>query len=326
MTPTASFRGTPVLVIGGLGFIGVNLTARIVALGARTTVLTPSRERHTTQADLFESQGVRIVEGDLRDPIVVRDLVQGQQVVVNLSGQSGAVRSMEDPWTDLDVNLRGTLVVLEALREVNRGAKYVCVGSRLEYGRPASLPVAEDATGDPLCLHAIHKRTIEEYLRLYGHLFALRFSIARVTNPYGPGQPHGRTAYGVINRMIHLAIADQPITIYGDGGQLRDYIHVDDVVLALIALAGSPRADGVAYNVGSGTGTALLDVAKQVIAAAGGGRIVHVEWPALAAQIETGDFIADTSRIRRDLGWTPAIGLGEGLERTVSFYRSQATS
>ncbi len=322
----SAFKNTPVLVIGGFGFIGVNLTSRLIAQGSRLTVLTPSRERHAAQAARWERQGLKVVEGDLRERGLMSGLVAGQEVVFNLSGQSGAVRSMEDPWTDLDVNLKGTLVVLEALREVNRAAKYVCVGSRLEYGRPASLPVAEDAMGEALCLHAVHKRTIEEYLRLYGRLFDLRFSIARVTNPYGPGQPHRRTAYGVINRMIHLAIADRPITIYGDGGQLRDYIHVDDVVLALIALAGSPRADGVAYNVGSGTGTALLDVAKQVIAVAGGGRIVHVEWPALAAQIETGDFIADTSRIGRDLGWTPAIGLGEGLEQTVSFYRSQATS
>ncbi len=326
MTPMASFQGTPVLVIGGLGFIGVNLTARIVALGARTTVLTPSIERHSRPAADFEGLGVRIVEGDLRDQVLMSDLVEGQQIVFNLSGQSGAVRSMEDPWTDLDMNLRGNLVLLESLRAANPQAKVVVTGSRLQYGRADTVPVPEDAPKEPLCLHGIHKRTVEQYLRLYGRLFGLRFAIARVTNPYGPGQPAGRTAYGVINRMIHLAIADQPITIYGDGGQLRDYIHVDDVVLALIALAGSPRADGVAYNVGSGTGTALLDVAKQVMAAAGGGRIVHVEWPALAARIETGDFIADTSRIRRDLGWAPAIGLGEGLEQTVSFYRSQATS
>jgi len=322
MSDILSLRGVPVLVIGGLGFIGVNLTARLVALGARVTVLTPSRSRHASQADRFEREGARIVEGDLRESTVVGELVGGQQVVINLAGQSGAVRSMEDPWTDLDVNLKGTLVVIEALRRRNPGAKYVCVGSRLEYGKPASVPVAEDALGEPLCLHAIHKRTIHAYLRLYQRLFGLRFAIARVTNPYGPGQPAGRTAYGVINRMIHLAIADQAITIYGDGEQLRDYIHVDDVVEALLALAVSATADGRAYNVGSGTGTSLKDVAAQVTAAAGGGRLVHVEWPALAAQIETGDFIADAQRIRLELGWTSTIPLGEGLIRTVAHYRN----
>lgn len=319
------FQNRPVLVIGGLGFIGVNLTARLVREGARLTVLTPVRERHTVQADTFERQGVRIVEGDLRDPGVARHLVQGQDLVINLSGQSGAVRSMEDPWTDLDVNLCGTLTVLEALRVGNPAAKYVCVGSRLEYGKPTSLPVKEDDLGPPLCLHAIHKRTIEDYLQLYGHLFGLRYAIARVTNPYGPGQPSGRTAYGVINRMIHLAIADQPIPIYGDGTQLRDYIHVDDVVAALLALAESSRADGLAFNVASGKGTGLVDVATQIIGIAGGGRITHVAWPPLAEQIETGDFVADISRIHREIGWAPAVPLAEGLVRTVSFYRAPAS-
>jgi nucleoside-diphosphate-sugar epimerase len=247
--------------------------------------------------------------------------VPDQQIVFNLAGQSGAVRSMEDPWTDLDVNCRGTLVLLEALRAAGSRAKVVVAGSRLEYGRAARLPVAEDAPGEPLCLHAVHKRTVEEYLRLYGRLFGVRYAVARVTNPYGPGQPRGRTAYGVINRLIHLALAGETLTIYGDGSQLRDYVHVDDVVTALVALAESSAADGRAYNVGSGVGTKLIDVAHTLVALAGRGRVQQVAWPRLAAQIETGDFVADISRIRQDLGWAPAVGLREGLERTMAHYR-----
>lgn len=326
---TASVRGgaltgSEVLVIGGLGFIGVNLTGRLVELGARITVLTPSLERHADQALAFERQGVQVVEGDLRDRALMSHVVAGHAVVMNLSGQSGAVRSMEDPWTDLDVNLRGNLVLLESLREVNPGAKVVFAGSRLQYGRPDTVPVAEDAASDPLCLHAIHKRTVEQYLRLYRRLFGLRFAVARVTNPYGPGQPAGRTAYGVINRLVHLALAGETLPVYGDGAQLRDYVHVSDVVSALLALAAAPEADGRAYNVASGTGTGLGDVAELIVKIAGGGRVAHVKWPPLAAQIETGDFVADISRIRQEIGWTPAIGLREGLEQTVAFYRAQA--
>ena len=127
----------------------------------------------------------------------------------------------------------------------------------------------------------------------------------------------------MINRLIHLALADRALTIYGDGMQLRDYVHVDDVVAALVVMAGSPTADGRAYNVGSGEGTSLIDVAAQMIAIAGGGRIEHVEWPALAQQIETGDFVADVSRLAAELGWRPEIALGRGLEQTVEFYRSR---
>lgn len=315
-----------VLVIGGLGFIGVNLTAKLLERDARVTVLTPDRGRHAEQATAFERAGATVIEGDLRDRNAVTAAVRGQDVVMNLSGQSGAVRSMEDPWSDLDVNCRGNLVLLEALREHNRGARIVFAGSRLQYGHPAHVPVNEDAPQDALCLHAIHKQTVERYLALYRRLFGIRYAVARITNPYGPGQPAGRTAYGVINRMIHLAIADRPLTIYGDGGQLRDYVHVDDVVAALLLLASSDQADGRVYNVGSGTGTRLVDLANTVIAIAGGGRVEHVSWPALAEQVETGDFIADISRIERELGWRPAIELRNGLERTVAFYRAQVVS
>lgn len=312
------------LVIGGLGFIGVNLTTRLTALGSRVTVLTTSIARHAAQAPDLIRAGVQIVEGDLRDLVLISKLVAGQDVVFNLSGQAGAVKSMEDPWTDLDMNLRGALVLLESIRGVNPAAKVVVAGSRLQYGHAINLPVGEDARQEPLCLHGIHKRTVEQYLRLYSRLYGIRCAMARVTNPYGPGQLPGRTTYGVINRLIQLALADQPLTIYGDGAQLRDYVHVDDVVSALIVMADSPRADGRAYNVGSGTGTSLGDVARAVIRIAAGGRIERVEWPELAAKIETGDFIADVSRIRADLGWAPTISLEDGLTRTVASYRSHA--
>lgn len=314
-------RDQRVLIVGGLGFIGVNLTTRLIILGARVAVLTPDRARHADRIAALEQAGVEIIEGDLRDQPLIEKHVAGRHLVINLSGQSGAVRSMEDPWTDLDVNCRGNLVLLEALRACNRDAKVVFAGSRLQYGHVEDLPVSEDAPQEALCLHAIHKQTVEKYLALYRRLFGIRYSVARITNPYGPGQPSARTAYGVINRMIHLAIADRALTIYGDGAQLRDYVHVDDVVAALVAMAASPDADGRAYNVGSGTGTQLVDLAAQVIAIAGRGRVEHIAWPPLAQQVETGDFIADISRIGSELGWRPAVALRDGLEQTVAFYR-----
>ena len=321
-----TLNGSRVLVVGGLGFIGVNLAAKLNSAGARTTILTRDRLSHAEQAAQFERAGIDVIEGDIRDRDVVSRVVAGQQIVFNLSGQSGAVRSMEDPWGDLDVNCRGNLVLLEALREHNRGAKVVFAGSRLQYGHPEHVPVAEDAPQEALCLHAIHKQTVEKYLALYQRLFGVRYTVARITNPYGPGQPAGRTAYGVINRLIHLALTDRTLTIYGEGRQLRDYVHVDDTVAALLAMAVADRADGRAYNVGSGEGTRLVDLAETIVEIAGGGRVEHVAWPALAEQVETGDFVADISRIDRELNWRPTIGLRDGLERTVAFYRDQVVS
>ena len=320
-----NLRDSRVLVIGGLGFIGVNLADRLLNDGAAVTVLTPLRERHGDQADAFERRGARIVEGDLRDRELLPTVVAKQDVIFNLSGQSGAIRSMEDPWSDLDINLRGNLVLLESIRGVAPAAKLVFAGSRLQYGKPSHLPVQEDDESDPLCLHAVHKRTVEEYLNLYQKLFGVRFTIARITNPYGPGQPRGRTAYGVINRLIHLALAGEALTIYGAGDQLRDYVHVADVVDALGRMALSRDADGRAYNVGSGVGTRLVDAANTIVEMVGRGRVQHVPWPPLAQQIETGDFVADVSRARLELGWTPSRALRAGLEDTIAHYRGAAS-
>jgi UDP-glucose 4-epimerase len=313
----------PVLVLGGLGFIGSHLVDRLLTLGSRVTIVTPSRARHQELARSMESKGARIVEADVRDLDAMTAVAANQETVFNLSGQSGAVRSMEDPWTDLDVNCRGNLTVLEALRAVNRDATVVFVGSRLEYGMAEAQPVAEDSVQDPLCLHAIHKLTAERYLRLYRRLFGIRYAIARLTNPYGPGQPQHRTTYGVVNRLIHLALSDAALPIYGDGLQRRDYIYIDDAVGALIAIAESTQSHGRAYNVGTGVGTPLVEMAHSIIRAAGSGRIESVEWPPLAAQIETGDFVADIARIRDEIGWAPVVSLDEGLQRTVAFHRAR---
>jgi UDP-glucose 4-epimerase len=313
-----------VTVIGGLGFIGAHLSAALARAGAIVTVLSPSRARHAETAEALAAVGVSIREGDVRDLAAVSDVVADRDVVFNLSGQSGAIRSMEDPWTDLDVNVRGNLVLLEALRHTKAAARVVFVGSRLQYGRPGRLPVNETDVGQPLCLHALHKQTVEGYLALYARLFNLEYAVARVTNPYGPGQPHDRTAYGIVNRLIHLAIDDDTLPIYGDGLQQRDYIHVDDVTSALMALGSAPAAAGRVYNVGSGIGTRLIDMARLIVDVAGGGRIMHQPWPPLAAEIETGDFVADISRIRHELGWVPHTALRAGVERTVAFYRAHA--
>jgi UDP-glucose 4-epimerase len=321
----SDLRGRRVMVIGGLGFIGVNLSRRLARDGAIVSVVTPVRARHQEEAADLEAAGARIVEGDVRDCAAMTRGVDGQDLILNLSGRSGAVRSMEDPWGDLDVNCGGALSLLEAMRAAGSGAKVLFMGSRLEYGRVGPAPVGEDHAGAPLCVHAIHKLTVERYLELYRQLFGIRYVIARLTNPYGPGQPRSRTAYGVVNRMIHLALTDEALPIFGDGRQRRDYIYVDDAVDALLALAADARAEG-AYNVGTGVGMPIVEMAQTIVAIAGSGRVERAEWPPLAEQIETGDFVADVSRIRHDVGWRSAVGIRDGLTRTIAHYRAHVTS
>jgi UDP-glucose 4-epimerase len=311
------YVGRRVLVIGGLGYLGSAVTAALLDARADVVVVTPLRERHADAAGHCEGRGAQVIEADLRDGDAMRDAVRECAVVVNVAGRSGALRSVEDPGGDLEVNCTGNLALLEALRAANPAAKLVFAGSRLAYGHVRALPVSEDHPLEPLCPHGAHKAMVEQYLAMYGRLFGIRSTALRITNPYGPGQPSDRSAYGVINYLIHRGLAGQPLPIYGDGAQLRDYVYVNDVVDALLLVGADARSDGRVYNIGSGVGTSMIDAARQIIAAVGAGHVEHRPWPPLVHEIDTGDFVADVTRIGNELGWRPAVAFADGLQRTV---------
>jgi UDP-glucose 4-epimerase len=328
VNPTREFagwyRGRSTLVVGGLGYIGSNVTAALLDAGAMVTIVTPDRRRHVPIATRFEQAGARTIEADIRQTAAMRDGVRGQHVVFNLSGQSGAIQSVQNPAADLDANCGGNLSLLEALRSDNPGAKVVFASSRLVYGAPQTQPVSEDHAIAPLCPHGVHKAAVEQYLRMYSRLFGVRSTTLRITNPYGPGQPAARNAYGVINFLIHRALAGQTLPIYGEGRQRRDYVFIDDVVDAMLLAGMDPRSDGRIYNVASGTGTAMIDAARQIVDVVGAGRIESQPWPPLVQEIDTGDFVADVSRIRRELNWRPTVAFVDGLQRMVAASAEQS--
>jgi UDP-glucose 4-epimerase len=183
------------------------------------------------------------------------------------------------------------------------------------------MPVSESWLTGPLSLYGVHKLAGEHYHLLYEHLYGLRTAILRITNPYGPFQGPTENRYGIINWFIHLALTDQVLPIYGDGRQLRDYIHVDDVVEAFLVAGAPGAAAGMVFNVGSGIGISFGRMAEMVVEQAGSGRIEHRPWPDEARRVETGDFVADVSRIREALGWRPTIALADGLRGVVGQYR-----
>jgi UDP-glucose 4-epimerase len=316
-TNHSSYAGRRVLTIGGLGYLGWNLTTALLDAGAEVTAVTPLVERHARRAATAEQRGARVIEADVRDVAAMREVVRGQLVVFNVSGQSGALRSVHEPAADLDVNCAGNLAVLEALRRESPGAKLVFAGSRLAYGAARALPVPEDHPLAPLCPHGAHKVMVEQYLAIYARLYGIRATSLRITNPYGPGQPSERSAYGVINYLIHRALAGQSLPIYGDGRQLRDYVYVNDVVDAMLRAGADPKSDGRIYNIGTGVGTALVDAARIIVDAAGTGHLEHLPWPAMVEEIDTGDFVADVTRVADELGWRPTVTLADGVRRTV---------
>jgi UDP-glucose 4-epimerase len=308
-----------VLVTGGLGFIGFNLVRALEATGATLAILSHSWPPQTENEEPANAR-MTFFKGDIRDSAVVDEAVAGRDVIFHLAGKSGPVASNASPLDDLDVNSRGTLTLLDSCRRLNPDVKVVFPSSRLVYGAAPTLPVSEAAPTAPLSIYGIHKLAAEQYLLLFQRLHGLRASILRITNPYGPFQRPEQNRYGIVNWFIHEALHGHTLTVYGGGEQLRDYIHVDDVVDAMLTAGLAPKADGKIFNVGSGRGVSFVDMAEHIIRAAGRGRLEHVDWPAEAALVETGDFVADTSLIAKSLGWKARIPLESGIEDVIARY------
>ncbi|HEX7300707.1 MAG TPA: NAD-dependent epimerase/dehydratase family protein [Solirubrobacteraceae bacterium] len=324
MTDFEPYRGSRVLITGGLGFIGSHLATRLVDLGAEVTIvdsLIPEYggNLHNVQAI---ADRVRINLSDIRDPWSIRALVRNQDFIFNLAGQVSHLDSMEDPETDLDINCKAQLSLLEACRRINPEVRVVFAASRQQYGRPQFVPVTEDHPLVPVDVNGINLIAGESYHLLYQSVYGIPAASLRLTNTYGPHllMKHGRQ--GFITVFIRRALEGQDLQVFGDGAQLRDFIYVTDAVEAFLTTALTPEAFGRALNVGGLDPVSLLDVAELCQEIAGEGGTVHkVPWPPEREKIDIGSIYVDDTRLRELTDWSPSVGLREGLEATFAFYR-----
>jgi UDP-glucose 4-epimerase len=264
--------------------------------------------------------GIELIHGDIRDPAVIQAAVEGVDLVFDLAAQVDHVHSNRDPLLDLDINCRGHLVVLEACRRLNPKARIIFPSSRLVYGAPEYCPVNEEHPLNCTSIYGIHKLTAERYLHFYHSAFGLNTIAVRISNTYGPRQQMKHSSYGIVNWFIRLAMDGQPLTIYGDGGQLRDYIFITEAAEAMLALALSPDTGERVYNLGSGVGTAFKEMVAVIAECIPNTEIIEVPWPADRYFVETGHYISDISRIRSAIGWEPKIDLRTGIVKTIEFY------
>ena len=322
-----SFAGKNVLITGGLGFIGANLAHRLAGLGAQITLLdslVPEYGGNLFNIAGLESQ-VRVNIADVRDEHSLRFLVQGQDYLFNLAGQTSHLDSMRDPYTDLDINCRSQLSILEACRQHNAAIKVVFASTRQLYGRPLYLPVDERHPLRPVDVNGINKMAGEWYHIVYNNVYGVRSCALRLTNTYGPRMRVKDARQTFLGIWIRRMIEGQPLQVFGDGKQIRDFNFVDDVVDALLLAAESDHANGQSFNLGSPDPISLADLAKLLVAIAGAGRFEFVPFPAEAKQIDIGDYFADYGRIFTTLGWQPKTPLADGLAQTLEYYREHAT-
>ena len=318
-----SLKGVRILITGGAGMIGSTIAMLAAQRGALVTILDAMLPLYGGNQFNLHNIGHKItfVEGDIRQRECVESLVEDKDIVFNLAAQVSYVDSNLDPYLDLDINCRGILNVLEACRTHAPKARVLFSSSRFVYGRVEYNPVDEAHPFNCLSIYGIHKLAGEKYHRFFYDDYHLNTTMLRIANPYGPRQQMKHGKYGIVNWFIRQALDGKPLTVFGDGSQKRDYVYVDDLAEAFLAVALSPNTAGEVYNVGSGYGASfrsMVDAIAHLIP----GTVVHqVEWPKDRYFVETGDYISDIRKLQTATGWNPETSLEAGIASTIDYYR-----
>ncbi len=319
-----NLTNTDCLITGGLGFVGSNLARRLLELGARVTLvdsLIPEYGGNLFNIAGIEDQ-VRVNIADVRDEYSMDYLVQGRDYLFNLAGQTSHLDSMNNPYTDLEINCRAQLSILEACRKKNPDIKIVYTSTRQMYGKPDYLPVDERHQVHPTDVNGINKMAGEWYHIVYNNVHNVHAVSLRMTNTYGPRMRVKDARQTFLGVWIKRLIDGEPIEVWGDGMQIRDFNYVDDVVDAILRAATTDDAYGQIYNLGSDETINLRDLAALCVEVNSGGDYRVIPFPHERKSIDIGDYYADYRKIRGKLGWLPHVSLREGLKRTLEFYRA----
>ncbi len=318
---------TRYLITGGLGFIGSNLARQLVS-GENSVVLVDSlipEYGGNLENIAGIEDAVQVNISDIRDPHAIRHLVDGVDVIFNLAGQTSHLDSMTDPQVDLAINVGAQLSILEACRVVNPSVRIVFAGTRQIYGRPMYLPVDEDHPIRPVDVNGIHKVAGEWHHLLYQRVYGLRASALRLTNTYGARMRVKDARQTFLGVWIRNVLTGEPLKVFGDGTQLRDFNHVDDVVDALLLAASCDEAIGKTYNLGSSEVISLLELAQLLTSLIPGSTSELIPFPDDRKAIDIGDYYADFGLIQRELGWQPQVKLVDGLKSTLDYYREHGS-
>lgn len=323
LLPDSAFANRKVLITGGMGFVGSNLAIRLVHLGAQVTLVDSMIEGYGGNLFNIEPvrEQVRVNFADICDANAINYLVRGQDYIFHLAGQVSHILSLTDPFPDIDYNIKGTAILMEACKHYNRDAKVIYTGTRGQYGPATHLPVNEETPMRPKGIYEISNLTAEHIIKVYSDVQGVRSVLLRLTNLYGQRAQMKHSHYGVVNWFIRLALENATLKVFGDGQIKRDFLYVDDCVEALLLAACSEEAVGQVFNVGVDHPTTILEVVQSIIRVAESGRWEYAPFSPERLAQEPGDYYSDISKITRVTGWRPATSLDEGLRQTIDYYR-----
>ena len=319
----AAFKGAPVVILGGQGFIGSALARRLVEIGS--DVLVVDNQLPGSGANPFNLNGLdkqlRVLAADIRDSDALRPHLSGCKYLFNLAAQTSHQGSMAEPLLDLDVNCRAPLALLELCRAVNPKINIVFASTRQVYGQPDYLPVDEKHPVRPVDVNGIDKLAGEEFHRLFHQVYGIRCCSLRLTNTYGPRMRIADARQTFVGIWLHMILKGQPFEVWG-GDQLRDFTYVDDAAEAFLAAAVSDASAGKVFNIGGDGAVTLRQLADLVIAANGGGRYEIREFPAERKRIDIGDYYSDDRLFRAATGWMPRTSLTDGIAKSLAYFRA----
>lgn len=327
MTLASLFRGSNVLITGGLGFIGSNLAIRLLEYDAKVTLLDSLSPDFGGSLANVESihRAVTIQIGDLRDAALLKTVVPQQDFIFHLAGHVGHSESMRDPFFDLGANCSATVSLLEACRALNPDVRMLFTSTRQVYGKAQSLPVHEGHATVPIDVNGINKLAAEHYHLLYHRAYGIRSIVLRLTNTFGPRQKISSSRGGFAGFFVYQALRGETIRVFGNGHQRRDFNYVDDVVDAILLASASDQCFGQFFNLGYYPTYSLAEFVETMREFCDF-QVETVPFPADSQAIEIGDYCGDFSRFHKASGWEPRVDLRQGLARTFDFYRQHAAA
>lgn len=316
------YKDKKILITGGLGFIGSNLTIKLVELGAKVYIIDSLIKEYG--GNLFNIDPVKdkveVDYTDIREANRMEKVVQGKDIIFNLAGTLSHVDSMVNPLTDLEINCKAQLSLLESVRKHELETRIIFAGTRNQYGKAKYLPIDEVHPQEPTDINGINNIAAEKYHLMYTSVYGIKTVSLRMSNTFGPRHQMRHSRQGVLNWFIRQIIDGETVTLYGNGKQIRDVNFIDDVVTALILVGVSDKGWGEAYNLG-GTPISLIDFVKNTIKIAGRGKYKIKKFPSDRKKIEIGNYIASWDKIKKTYNWQPETDIDEGIKRTLEYYQ-----
>lgn len=317
------YNSKNILITGGLGFIGSNLARRLIGLGARLTLVDSMIPEYG--GNLFNIKGIEgsvdLNFSDVRDEHSMNFLVRNKDIIFNLAGQVSHIDSMRDPYTDLEINAKSQLSLLEACRKYNPNINIVFASTRQIYGKPEYLPVDEQHPLRPTDINGVNKMAGEWYHILYNNIHGIKTVCLRMTNTYGPRLLMKHNRQGFIGWFVRRLIEGKEIEIYGNGKQLRDLNYIDDALEALLIAGCDGSLSGQIFNLGNSPPISLEEIAKLLIKISGSGSYRFTLFIKELKKIDIGHYYSSYEKFKNATGWEPQVSYEEGFRKMISYYK-----